>query len=448
MLKKINRNPYFCFSIMVFKNILHTAGTRIFNALFNLTALLLITNLIGSRGLGIISLVVLDITIIQLAMGLIAGGSLIYFASRSQTTVLMLTSYIWIIGITLLFAAAGRVISFLFPGLYSDIVPAGYAMDILWLALLNGFMQIHYNLLIGQKRIGVYNLVFVLQIGLFLLAFVGWLTVKNLHSPEAYFRALYLSWGTGSILAFFLVAKEIRRFSIKGWRTDLKAVLKYGLPTQSAVTLHIVNKRLSFYFIRIFSGLPALGIYSAAVQLVEGLRLIGQSISLVQYSAISNSRDRNYARTLSIRLMKFTLILTLAALAILLIIPENLYHVAFSKDFTAIKTIIWILSPGVLALAGNTIFSHYFSGTGQPAVNLRANIIGLVFTVAFAILLIPPYGYLGAAVTASVNYLANVLYQYIIFRRQTHTALSEWMLRKNDIRDFRILLGKTRNKSN
>jgi len=92
---------------MVFKNILHTAGTRILNALFNLVVLLLITNFIGSKGFGVISLIVLDITVIQLFMGLLAGGSLIYFASRSRTVPLLFASYLWILFVILFFAGLG-----------------------------------------------------------------------------------------------------------------------------------------------------------------------------------------------------------------------------------------------------------------------------------------------------------------------------------------------------
>jgi hypothetical protein len=47
------------------KKILGTAGTRILNAVFNLVILLLISNKIGSEGLGTIGLILLDITIIQ-----------------------------------------------------------------------------------------------------------------------------------------------------------------------------------------------------------------------------------------------------------------------------------------------------------------------------------------------------------------------------------------------
>jgi len=430
------RKPYFCPSIMIFKNILHTAGTRILNALFNLVVLLLITNFIGSKGFGIISLIVLDITVIQLFTGLLAGGALIYFASRSETAPLLLTSYLWILFIVLLFMGTGWMAWYFYPLLIHLVVPEGFAVDILALALINGFMQVHYNLLIGQKRIPAYNLVFTAQITLFLVLFLTEILVKKQTGPEAYVFALYFSWAFGGLLGFYSVLKKVKHFSFRGWVSVSKKILKYGLPTQSAVMLHIANKRLSFYFIRIFAGLSPLGIYSAGVQLTEGLRLIGQSISLVQYSAISNSRNKEYARLLSIRLMKFTLILTFLALLVLLAIPQNIYQLAFSQDFGVIKSIVLVLSPGVMALAANTIFSHYFSGVGKPAVNLHANIIGFVFTLLFAFLLIPPFGYIGAAATASLNYLASVIYQYVIFHKQTKTSFSEWILRKEDVKTF------------
>ncbi len=431
---------------MIFNNILRTAGTRILNALFNLAILLLITNFIGSKGFGVISLIVLDVTVIQLFMGLLAGGSLIYFASRSKTVQLLLSSYLWIIFIALVFSAVGWMLFNVSPSYVDIAIPKGFGKDILLLGLLNGFMQIHYNLLIGQKRIPAYNLIFTVQITLFLLLFLFEVWVSKQTGPEAYIMAMYVSWSAGSLLGFYAIVKEIKDFSFKGWRTASGKILRYGLPTQSAVMLHIGNKRMSFYFIRIFAGLSPLGIYSAGVQLTEGLRLIGQSISLVQYSVISNSNDKDYARTLSIRLMKFTLLLTFFALLVLLAIPQHIYQLVFSQAFGVIKTIVLILSPGVLALAANTIFSHYFSGVGKPEVNLHANIIGFVFALLFAFLLIPPFGYIGAAATASLNYLASVIYQYIIFKKQTQTRFSEWIPRKVDLKLFIATIKQHANK--
>ncbi len=61
------------------KNILGTTGTRVLNAFVNLIILISLTRELGSEGFGVIMLILLAITIIQLFIDLIAGSALIYF---------------------------------------------------------------------------------------------------------------------------------------------------------------------------------------------------------------------------------------------------------------------------------------------------------------------------------------------------------------------------------
>ena len=227
---------------------------------------------------------------------------------------------------------------------------------------------------------------------------------------------------------------------MSGWTSIIKQVIRYGFVTQMANLLSIGNNRLSFFFIKYFSGLSSLGIYTAGIQLTEGLKLIGSSIAVVQFSAISNTRDKDYASNLTIKLMKFSVALTTIAVMVLVILPDTFYTMLFSNDFSGVKPVIIALSPGVVALAANNIFSHYFSGLGNPKVNLYAKGFGFVFTVILAILLIPEFGLVGAAITASVSYISTVVYQYIIFKKQTNTPFKAWMINRSDFRDFKILL--------
>ncbi len=426
---------------MIFKNIIGTAGTRLMNAIFSFAILLMITNFIGSKGLGEISLIMVDLTVIQLFVDWMAGSALVYFASRTQVSRLLIPAYLWIFVILSLFGMLGIGTHFLFPEAFAMVVPRGYAISILTLAFLNAFMQTHYNLLIGQKRIRLYNQIFSLQITSLIVLFSLFLFVFKDVTPFSYVNALTFAWGIGGIISFYQVLRQRTRFNLKGWNTLIKDIFQYGFQTQLSNVLHIGNKRLSFYVIRIYSGLSPLGIYSAGVQLTEGLRLIGQSISLVQFSAISNSREKEYARNLTIRLMKFSVSLTLLALVVLLLVPQSVYQIIFSSAFGAVKTILIALSIGVLALAANTIFSHYFSGTGQPQINVRANIVGLIFTVVLLFILIPLWGYIGAAVTASVSYSSTVIYQAIIFKKQTQTNWHEWLIKTTDFKEF-YQLGK------
>lgn len=390
--------------------------------------------------MGIIGLIMVDITIIQLSVDLFAGSSLIYFASRTNIGKLLFPAYFFIGIVVLLFYLLFLAGTSLFPVLFYSIVPEGYIDHVLALSLLSSLMATHYNLLLGKQRIKTYNIIFTFQICTLLLVFLIELFLIQNLSVDAYLIALYFAYGIGAILGFIAVIKKAGPLMMSGWTSIIKQVIRYGFITQMANLLSIGNNRLSFFFIKYFSGLSSLGVYTAGIQLTEGLKLIGSSIAVVQFSAISNTRDKDYASNLTIKLMKFSVALTAMAVMVLVILPDTFYTMLFSKDFSGVKPVIIALSPGVVALAANNIFSHYFSGLGNPKVNLFAKGFGFVFTVILAILLIPEFGLVGAAITASVSYISTVIYQYIIFKKQTKTPLKAWMINRNDFRDFKILL--------
>ncbi|MBN2614171.1 MAG: polysaccharide biosynthesis C-terminal domain-containing protein [Bacteroidales bacterium] len=427
---------------MIFKNIISTTGTRILNAVFSLIILLLMTRFIGKEGLGTIGLLLVDITLIQLLVDLLGGSVLVYFASRLSVAQLMFTAYVWVIVVV---SFTGLLFGYLFhlsPSFREMILPGGYEYWILILAVVNGWMQVHFNLLIGLKKIKTYNLLFLVQISLLLIGFLWFLFVGKQFTVLSYLQALVLSWGITGLLGLSSLYNEIKVSSGRITLTEYLRVLRYGFATSAGNTLHIGNKRLSYYFVRVLNGLAPLGILTAAVQLTEGLRIIAQSIALVQFSAISNSRDAEYARELTIKSMKFALVVTLMALIILLLIPISVYGWIFSRAFVEIKSLVFVLSPAILALAANAVFSHYFSGTGQPKINVHANISGFIVTVILAFLLIKPFGIMGAAGVASGSYIASALYQYIIFKKQTGTKWNAWLIRKKDFTAF-IQLSKS-----
>jgi O-antigen/teichoic acid export membrane protein len=196
----------------------------------------------------------------------------------------------------------------------------------------------------------------------------------------------------------------------------------------------MLNKRLGYYFISKTLGLSSVGVYSSGAQLAEGLRLIGQSIALVQMSAISNSNDKDFAKQLTLQLLKLSFILTFSGVLILNLIPATWYGMIFGRDFQDIKTIILCLSPGVLALAANAVFSHFFSGSGIPAFNLKASFAGFIVSLLALLLLIPFIGMNGAAISASLAYMTAIIYQWFVFRKLTKSSLHDLIIRVKDIR--------------
>ena len=424
----------------MFKKILGTAGTRILNAIITFVLLFVITHNLGSKGMGTIGLILLDINIILLFVELFAGSSLVYMASRTNIANLLFISYTWIIITIVFFAFLFSAMGALIPEIFHMAVPQGYEIHILVLSTISAYMFTHYNLLLGKERIKAYNLFFSLQVLSLFITFLYLIFVEKEKTVGSYVVALYASYTAGMVVSFFGILLKEKNFRIYGLSMVAKEVFRYGFVTSVANILHIGNKRVGYYFIRYFTGLSSLGVYTAGTQLTEGLKLISQSISLVQFSTLTNVTDKTYAKDLTVKLMKVAVVLTFLALIILFLIPGSVYTMMFGAEFARVKPIIILLAPGVLALSANSVFAHFFGGMGNPKISLWANIIGFSAVLILAILLIPVYGFYGAAVAVSVSYLISMLYYYIIFKNQTGTLLPDLIPKWSDLKEFSELL--------
>ena len=425
------------------KKILGTSATRIFNAAANFFLLWLATNYLGSAAWGLSGIILLDISLILLVADM-AGNAIVYFTPRRKVSSLLVISMAWSVMIVV---ALGLIFIVLqsFPDFFSIIVPNGYAVHILVLVLIASFNGFIINILLGKGNILVFNSLFVVQMVAMLLAMSYFIFVLNQRDETAFVGALYVSYLITLLLGIILIINVLRIDSDKE-KATLEEMLHFGLMTQLSSITHLLNKRLGFYFIRNISGFGAVGVYHSGTQVTEGLRIIGQSIALVQMSAISNSNDKQYAKTLTLQLLKLSVLLTFFGVLMIAFIPSSFFSRFFGKEFGDIKTVFIYLSPGVIALSANAIFSHFFSGTGIPKYNFYASIVGLLVIIPAVILLVPAFGIEGAAGATSLAYLAAVAYQWIVFQNRTQTKFRDLFLNHEDLKFIRLMLQKVKRK--
>jgi O-antigen/teichoic acid export membrane protein len=423
------------------RKILATSGTRIMNAVSSLIVLWIAANALGSEAWGTAGIILLDISLVLLVVELLTGSAIVFHSSKENFTSLLLLSAIWTVFIIGVFALLFYFLTY-FPHLYSLMIPEGYGKHILILSLINGFYGFNLNALLGKEKIKAFNGLFVLQFSLLLITMAASVYFFNIKDEWAYMLALYVSYSIPAIAGWILILPYLEKTTFENMKSIFRRLFNFGSMTQLSSIAHLVNKRMSFYVIKQYLGLAPLGVYYSGGQLTEGLRLIGQSISLVQFSSLSNSNSDEYARLVSIQLLKFSVLLTSLALLVLIAVPKEVFETIFSKDFGDIKIVIISLAPGVVFLAANTIFSHYFSGTGQPKYNLYASLVGLIVTVLAVFLLIPAFHLVGAGISASLAYGASVMYQWIVFKKLTRTKTTELRIRSHEIKTFVVSIRK------
>ena len=209
-------------------------------------------------------------------------------------------------------------------------------------------------------------------------------------------------------------------------------MLHYGAFMQLSTLVSTLNKRLSLYLLNTHCDEKSIGVYASGTQVTEGVNIVGQSIGLVEFSALINTENKQRASQLTLRFMKLSVLLTFTALLIICLLPTAFFEWVFSGEFADIRPVILLMAPGIVFFSAHTVLANYFSGTGKPKYNLYASLIGLSVTMISVFILIPTLGIKGAAITTTLTYTALFVFQWIVFHKQTGSRLLQLIPNKED----------------
>lgn len=394
----------------MFKAIIGNFSVRFSAAVFNLLIAILISQYLGAGGKGEQSIILASITIILLVDNLIGGASIIYLAPRTGTKNLITTSYSWAI--------------FISVGCYLVLnsfawLDQKHVFTISFVSGLNSIISINSSILVGKEKIHKSNLLsFSIP---FLTLMVIILQVFNQASKtiDLYILAIYIAYGTTLILSLFLISKELTKedvFQPKLLANTFKTLIFYGFQNQIAHIFQLLSFRLSYFLLEINHGQKAVGIYSNGLSIIESIWLITSSISLYQYSRISNSDDKEYSLKLTEKLTKLGLLLAFISLFIALFIPSEFYIWLFGNEFGELSAIIRLMAPGIWIFNYALILGHYFSGVGKYYVNAIASGCGFLITILLSFFIFPKMTVYDAALTAVISYFTTslvVIYFYL-----------------------------------
>ncbi len=390
----------------MWRKVIHTFVSRGLNAVLNLLLVVFTARLLGAEVRGEISLLVANLNLSLHAVGLAGGAGLIYLVPRFSPRALYVWSMTWMLFISVLSLA-------LLLWLDQDL---GISI-FWWLALLLSFNAANTNryMLLALKKITFDNQLGIafgaVQLLLFallwfmgepgrIMLFVKLLTMANVALLLASSWAVFRFWPKSSVAQTSGLFRAM--FGVGGW-------------SQLANVLQFMSYRLSYYLIEDRLGMAAVGVFGVAVSLAESLWIISRAVSLVQMSEVANGNDLQRAKQITINWFKATAFFTLAAIVVLLAIPETWLVFVFEKDFTAIRPLLWGLAPGILFLSVSNIMTHYFAGIGHYRFNALVSfftLIGLLLTLP---LLSKYAGLIGAAWAQSVAYGGGLLLAMLLF---------------------------------
>lgn len=415
----------------MFKKILGTGVTRVLNLMTGFVTMLMGTKVLGPAEWGIGFTVLTDVTFMLIGVEFLAGSGLVYFTPRKKLSTLMSVSYSWIALVMALYWLLFRLLSH-YPTTFDRIVPHGYEGLTLLLTLVYSFHNFNLNVFLGKEKVGTFNWVFLLQIFVQVCTMALFIFVFHIHDAHAFVYSLLCGYSTAFLVGFVLMIRLFNKEGRDPFFLTAKEMLRYGYVIQLSTLVSTLNRRMSIFLLRKHCTEDAVGVFGAGAQVSEGLKVFGLSVSMVQFSRLSNLTDKKEIVSLTVKFLKISVVLTLAALLVVCCLPVSFFEWLFTDAFGQVKTIILLMSPGMLALSAHMIFTHYFSGTGIPKYNLFASLVGLAITVPVTFILIPMIGINGAAISFSCTYFAIMIYQWFVFKRIAGVKAKELLLTKDD----------------
>lgn len=371
-------------------------------ALINLSVLLLTSKHLGASVIGQMSLIILNISIIQTINESYTGSALVYFIPKISIKKVYAIGFIWTFTAVVL---VNLVFGFFKIGLQEFCL---HTAILSFLLILHSF---HMVILLAKQKIKTYNFLMFFQVFLLLTTLLIGIFLFHQKDIYTYVYALYIAYGT----VLFLSSISLRRvlsFDQNNGIPNTWAMFKIGITNQLGNLAHTLSNRFNYYMI---GSSVLVGIYANSSSLIESIWIISGSAAPMVLSHVANSEDKHTDGALVFNIAKICFLLSLFCVLLLFFLPNALFVYFLGSDFVDTKQFMLYLSPGILAISFSTIISHYFSGIGQQRVQLVANLAGLGCTLLLSAFMIGRFGLKGACLTASLSYFVQAFILFVVF---------------------------------
>lgn len=408
--------------------IVKTFLSRFLILILNFGLVIYTTNMWGSEGKGVISIVIADLTIIGFFCNIFVGSSVTYFASKYKTEQILLYAYLWsiLIGISV-------------PLILSFTHVLEYPYYLIGLSVLSSLLAANVNLFVGQQNIRMFNFYTILQQLVHILFIIIIVYVIRLTSVASYFIAQISCFGLLFIVSCFQIIRHCKIAHISFSKQVRNKLFDYGWKTQLSAFLQFLNNRLSFYFLEFFKGITSVGIFSIGIAFSEAIWTVSRSLSIILYADVVNNSDHNDAIEKTKISLKISFLITLVFIVGILLLPAQFYVMIFGKDFHETKKITLFLSPGILAIAVSNIIGYYFAGINKLRILNIKSVIGVIFTVVSSFFIIPRWGIIGACIVTSASYCISSALLFWKFYELTPFHIRDFMISRSEIN---VLLNK------
>ncbi len=368
----------------------------------------LYTSYLGTAGFGKIETVVAltTVLVVVLRLGISSAFFRFYFDSNdeAQRRLVVRTSF-WF---TMAVATAGLVVGCLLADPIAHLLRLGDDPWLVRAGFVGLWAQMNYEQLTSLFRVEERPVAFVTASIANIFITVGTTVLLVVGLDKGATGAIVGNFLGTLVVYFVLLGYRRYQLGLEFDRGLLRAMNRFGLPlVPSALALWAINF-VDRFFLAVFKGQSEVGVYSLAVRAASVIVFMMVAFRLAWPAFAYSIEDETLAkRTYAFVLTYLLLVCCWVSLVLGLLSPWIVRLLAPNQpSFYRASEAVGILAFAGTAYAGYTVLAIGIGRAKRTQFNWIVTGAGALVNVVLNLLLIPPYGMMGAAVSTAAAYVA------------------------------------------
>ena len=263
---------------------------------------------------------------------------------------------------------------------------------------------------------------------------------------EGAVAAASLAAVTGAIVPLTIGIRELEAPPgpwLRQTAASLRRAIRFGIKSHAAVALQFFNLRLDLFVLNATAAAAKVGHYSVAISITNVVSLLPRALSFVVFPRVASldATAREDERDMvTVKSVRHTILIVavsgLALVGLMAAIP-----LVYGSRFAPAVPLGLVLVPGVSALGLSANLSSIIVGRGRPEYALYTALLVTPPTIVLYFIVVPATGPMGAAITSTASYAANLGVTLFFFRRTTGMRLARQLLPgSSELADYRALV--------
>lgn len=404
-------------------------ATRVVRFGLGLVISFTLSRILGASGRGIYSVVTLAPTTLVTLGQFGLPNAFSFFAGRGRSGRSLQRTGLLLSGALSIILLGGTLL--LLPWLATNVLQAA-PEDLLRLAMITIPFQLVAAFagatLIGRQVMRNYNLILVGQSVAMLVLIVLLVGILGMGVPGAVIATIVVSVATA-------VATSVELWRVRRGEPNAEEqrparigeLSSFGAKIYPASLSGFFGYRADVFMLSALTGDPrAIGLYTLGVSLAELTFFVPDAVSTVFFPRVASMERKSADETVA-AVSRFTVLITLISMIGLIPAAFVAVHVVL-PDFRDSLPAFLLLLPGIIALTVAKVLASYVGGLGIPLRVAIASGSALAINIVANLALIPPLGFIGAAIASLISYSVNATLLVFIAARLSRRRRREFVL--------------------